>query len=346
MSSVPFLRHGLAAAAAVFLSFGSSVAVHGQSVTTAPVGALTQQVAGGTGSGSFTFLGIPLVRASVWQGALTTASGAVLNAAANSFTAAAFSSVPHYVIITEGSNAGLMVDIVSNTSNSITLGENIDGLISSSDKISVRPHSTLASLFGDTNSAGFFASNTSAAADEILVFNSTTQSFINYYYKNAGLGGIGWRSSASSSVSRANDIIYPEQSLAILRKQATGLAITSIGEVYSGAMKIPVESGLVWTLNTTPRDTTLASLGFYTGTSSGITGSNTVALADEVLRWTGTGWESFYYKTTGLGGIGWRTSASSSIDRGTQAIGAGEVLVIRRKSQPLMVTRPAFAIAN
>lgn len=323
----------------------ASLASAQTTVTTAPVGAITQTVAAGTGTGTFTFLGFPLVKASAWQGGLASASGTTLTASDNSLTASAFSAVPHYVIVTEGTNAGLMVDVVGNSTNTINLAEDITGLISNTDKISVRPHSTLGNLFGITNSAGLGAAGSVSTADEIRIFNPTTQAFVTYYYKNTGLGGTGWRSTTSTSSNRANDIIYPEQSIIVLRKQNSSLAILTTGEVYPGAMKLTVENGYVWVINTTPIATTLSSLGFYTGSTTGLSGSNAISSADEVRRWTGSSWESFYFKSSGLGGTGWRTAASSSLDRSSQIITPGEALIIYRKTTPLLVTRPAYTVS-
>jgi uncharacterized protein (TIGR02597 family) len=316
-----------------------------QSVTTTPVGAVTAQVTAGAGAGSLTFLGFPLVRSSIWQGSILTATGTVLNLPAGALASTTLSGIPHYLIVTEGTNIGLMVDVVSNTSDTVTLSEDVSGLIAATNKISIRPHWTLASLFGSNNTAGFGASFSIAAADEIRVFNPTTQSFVNYYYKSSGLGGTGWRSSTSTSADRSKDVIYPEQSIAILRKQSAPISIVTVGEVYSGAMKLPVETGIAWVINTKPIPTTLAELGFYTGTTTGLNGSNTITNADEVLRWTGTGWERFYYKTAGLGGTGWRTASSTSLDRGSQQIQPGEAILVNRKSTPILLTRPSFDIS-
>lgn len=330
---------------AAIAALGLSSIVNAQSVATTPVGAVTQSVAAGSGSGTFTFMGFPLLRPSVWTGQLTGVSGAALSVPAGSLTAGAFSASKHYVTVTSGANVGLMVDIASNDTGSITLAEDVSGLIGSTDKVVVRAHSTLASLFGSTNSAGFTAATAIAGADEIRIFNPTTQNFINYYYKSGGIGGAGWRTSASNSIDRSGDVIYPEQSIVILRKSASALALTVVGEVNSSQVKIPAETGFSWIINTAPKATTLGALGFYTGSgSTGLTGATALSGADELWRWTGSSWEVFYYKTGGIGGAGWRTAASNSIDRAGQVIGAGEPVLVRRKGAPLLLTQAGFTI--
>ncbi len=333
----------LAASLVLGAAFAAS-SLSAQSVSTQPVGAITQQIAAGSGTGTFTFVGFPLLKAAVWQGPLSGVSGTSLTVAANSLTASALVATPHYVIVTAGANVGLTVDIASNTANTIVLSESVAGLISATDSIAIRPHATLSNLFGATNSAGFFGAGSIATADEIRVFNPTTQLFVNYYYKTTGIGGTGWRSSASTSVSRANDVIYPEQSIVVLRKQSSALPLTVVGEVYNAQFKIPAETGFNWVSNPSPVATSLASSGFYTGSATGLSGSNSITNADEVWRWTGSSWEIFYYKTGGIGGTGWRTTASTSADRGSQSFAAGEPLLVRRKTTPLLLTKPGFSI--
>jgi hypothetical protein len=127
-----------------------------QAAETTPVG--YYQFNGVTGGNLF----VPgFVKPAAYAGVLTAASGTTLTVAANSFTAGAYNTVApyatHYAEITSGPNAGVNIDIVSNTTNQITLKSSITALnLVGTESIAIRPHVTLReTLQGGEAGAGY-----------------------------------------------------------------------------------------------------------------------------------------------------------------------------------------------
>lgn len=316
-----------------------------QTVASTPVGAFSYPITpGSAGSPSLNFIGFPLLAPSAASGSVVAASGSSVTLPSGALSGVTLTG-PHFLLIQSGTFQGLALDVTSVSGDTVNVSGSVAGIVAAGDSFSIRPHRTLASLFGATNTAGLIGANTIATADEVRVFNSSTQSFTNYYYKTGGIGGAGWRSTQSTSLDRSSDIVDPEQSIVVVRKSNAALSLTVTGEVYAKRFRLPAEAGANWVINTAAKELTLGTLGLYTGGADGLTGANTINGADEVLRWTGSAWERFYYKTGGLGGQGWRSNASTSVDRGGQVIGAGEVLVINRKSGAVLLTRNEFTIA-
>lgn len=280
----------------------------------------------------YTFLGFPLARPSAWEGRATAADSTTLTASGAGWTSGAFANTPHYLLVVEGDYAGLTLDVTGNTADTLTLAQQVSGLVSIGDAVAIIPHATLVSLFGSTNEIGFTTGATLAAADEIAIHDTASQGFLTYYYKTGGIGGTGWRRSTSASENAAGTIIRPGQSISILRKQDTGLSFRLEGRVRVNDWISTIQPGMNWTANDIPVATTLGALGLYTGNAlTGLVGGTTSTQADEVLLWNGSFWETFYYKTGGIGGAGWRSTASSSVNRADRLIQPGEAIILRRK---------------
>lgn len=131
-----------------------------------------------------------LVNGAAFAGQLTGASSTTLTLAANSLTANAFNQgavyATYYAEITSGPNAGVALDIASNTTSVITLMDNIAALgLAGTETIAIRPHVTLKGVLAGaeallnpyTDNATFYAPN---------------GTFKTYYY--GGDGATGWSS--------------------------------------------------------------------------------------------------------------------------------------------------------
>ena len=281
-----------------------------------------------------TLVGQPFARPAVWHSAASSLSGNTLTVTGAGWSGGQFTTAPHYLTLLDGSFAGSAYEVVSHTADTLTLDGNVAASLSAGGHFEIRQHATLSSLLGavPTTLAG---AATIGSADEVQAFNSSTQTVARYYYKTSGLGGIGWRSSASTSINRATTIIDPEQGLAFVNKSGSGHSWLVSGDARTGTYAALVPQGISWFTITQPVAVTLTQLGLYTGSNTtGFAEATTIASADEVQRWTGTAWERFYYKSSGVGGTGWRSSASSSLDRSDQLFQPGEVIVVQRKAAP------------
>ena len=241
----------------------------------------------------------------------------------------------HYVEIisvagsTTSSGVGLtftITDTVAAT-KTITVEGSIPNTLTAPLGYRVVKHWTIASLFGATNTAGF-QGGTALSADQIQLWTGTT--YQSYYYQTSGIGGTGWRKVGEQSVDASGTIIRPDQSIIIKRSQPGDLAITVLGEVKTGRTSQTINSGFNFVPNPYSVAMTLSSCGIYTGNPATGIASGTLASADQILVWNGTGYDTYYYQTSGIGGVGWRKVGDVSTDASTVTIPAMSSIIVRR----------------
>ncbi len=301
---------------------------------TSPLGGMVHLIPGN----SVQYLGVPFACPPVWRGPVTSIQANTLSFTNAEWEPASFVSRPHYIEIIGGPWAGLMSDITGNTANTLMLADALPGDVVAGQVFAIRPHATLAGIFGALNSAGLQGGSSLATADEVRLFDPVSQGSLSFYYKTSGIGGTGWRGDSSPSIDRSGTRLYPERALAIIRRATTNLRIPSVGEARAAQLIFTIEPGINWLTATQPTPLTLAQSNLYTGTpDTSLKGGASLSTADELLRWTGLKWESFYYKTSGIGGTGWRGDSSPSIDRSSQQLNPGDVFTIRRRAPSLFI---------
>ena len=306
--------------------------------TTDPVGYITLAVAGtGGGSAAYSFRGLGLTRTVAYQGAAETSVGSTATVVDSEavWTDDQFNNptgaVTHFLEITSGTSAGTTYDIIDTVASTktLTLAQPLAAAVANGATFKIRQHWTIGSVFGAANEGGLFG-GTSATADQVLVWNGT--GFETFYYKTSGLGGTGWRSTASTSVDRSPQVIYPDDGLVLKRNQSAAVNIVLMGSVKTGQTSFPVLVGNNFLSNIYAAPMTLGSCGLYTASSTtGLAGGTSIT-ADQVSIWNGSGYDTYYYKTSGLGGTGWRSTASTSVDASPISIPVGASIVVNRKN--------------
>ena len=131
--------------------------------------------------------------------------------------------VPQYFVefADNTSDPGTMIPILSNTASSITLNQDVSSFLSGGEFIKIRPLHTLDSVFPDGAplNPGFAA----AIADEVVIFDSSTQSALSYYYSN-----VLNRWLSATNVANGNRSILPNQSIYINRKASGSVDLARI----------------------------------------------------------------------------------------------------------------------
>ncbi len=333
----------LAAAFASSLSV-AQLAMAQTTVATDPVGFTTLTVnAKPADKRGFTLLSLNMTRPTVFQGlvpsggASTANNATTLTFAANSFTANQFAPAPngasHYVEVANGPKAGLVSDIQSATTSSITLADDISAAVTAgSTTIKIRPLWTLAAAFGANNSAGLLGASSSSQADTIQVFDAASGAFISYFYSTLNNR---WQKGAADA---SNEVIPPDAGLRIERKAGTSVNFTLAGAVKLGPTGLFVQGGSVpanpqnsnYLPNPYPLDTvTLANSGLYTANAAtGVQGASTSSQADTVSFYdTASGvFTNYYYNTANNR---WQIGAA---DASNVVIPAGAAVLIKRKN--------------
>jgi uncharacterized protein (TIGR02597 family) len=335
----------------VILSLGAFALVAAQvaqaDVYTDPVGFITLTALGTQNTPGanpyLTQLGLGMTQVPTSRGNATAGAAFQVNVnaslTAGQFNKTADGNFAYFIEITSGSNAGLMDDIVSNDTVSVYTADDLTSYLGAGTTYKIYPHWTIGTVFGPANQAGFLGGSSAGAADNINVWNPNTQSYSVYYFKTGGLGGTGWRSASSTTINTTNIVLYIDQGLFIARRTTGDVTNKLVGAVKLGTTISPVvTNGSTFAANVFPAGQPFGTSTLYTGSpATGLAGGSSAGAADNVDVWNPAtqSYIVYYYKTGGLGGTGWRSGASTTIDASTNAIPLGSVgLIVRRAGNP------------
>jgi uncharacterized protein (TIGR02597 family) len=333
----------LAAAAACGMALG-------QTAYTTPVGYMTVPIPG-TNSEVPSKLQLanqgllPNGPAAAGGGASVSFDGTTLTDTDGTFTPSAFvngTANSHVLEITsDGPVKGALSWINANTATTITTNDNLS---SAGDGASYRVWKayTMATLFGNPPASSVLGGGESATtADSVQILDPISNTYTNFFFKNAGKGGTGWQSSDVAITSPANYAIHPNDGMVILRKQATDGELVISGSVKTGATMVRVEGNGTSTIlnilaNQIPVDQlTLGASGLYTGNATtGLKGGESATTADNLLIFNAdtNEYTTFYYKNSGKGGTGWISSDPAILTPATYPLPSTGALLIQRKA--------------
>jgi uncharacterized protein (TIGR02597 family) len=189
-------------------------------------------------------------------------------------------------------------------------------------------HWTLGTIFGVTNAAGL-QGGSAVSADLVKLWNGSNHD--SYYYQTTGIGGVGWRKVGDQTSDASNTVIRPDQSMMVLRVAAPTLPLVMNGWVKIGQASIEVGSGFNFLPNPFSEAMTLGNCGLFTGDPlTGIASGGSTG-ADQVMLWNGTGYDTYFYQSGGLGGGGWRKVGAQSVDASSTKIQPGSSLILKRQ---------------
>jgi uncharacterized protein (TIGR02597 family) len=326
-----------------------------QTVATDPVGFLALNVASpaATGGSAISLLGLAFTNPVAYQATLSSASGTTLTDSNANFTSGTYNGAAnnYYIELITGTGTGVFSQITSASGTSIVTAKDLSSYVTSGTGYKIRKNWTLASVFGtDPASNLVLTGGTATSADEVLVYSTTAHAYTIYYYKSSGLGGTGWRTSTDPSTDVSNTAYFsPVDGLIVRRHTAGTLPNTSpasntfplAGAVKLGQTDVPIATGLNLISNVYPSGTlTLGAsgTGIYNsnllGSGNGVDGvaPGTATTADLVLIYnpSTSQYVSYYYKSGGLGGTGWRTTTDPSTDQSATVIPTGQSIIIQR----------------
>jgi len=301
-------------------------------VTTDPVGYVTVTINGtlGNSSEAFTFMGVPLHKPVSSSGAISGVGVNTISVSDAMWDTDEFAM--NYIQILSGNAEGFIATIVSNTSDVLTISEDMSGMLTGSESFAIRPYNTIADIFGANNESGLDGGSSAGNADNILI--QTEAGFDTYYYKDSGLiGGTGWRSSSSSVTDKAAAIIAPGDGIIIKRSQEADIDLIISGSVFPTNFVNPIEAGFNWKTTSIPITVTIADF-FGPLNEAGLDGGSSAGNADNILILNAqAGFDTYYYKDSGLiGGTGWRSSASSITDESAKVLAEPGVMFYINRS--------------
>jgi hypothetical protein len=339
----PYTYSLLAAALACGMAQGAATAY------TTPVGYITTPINGNTASnpsGAATYVSAPLVQPDVFAGA-TTVSPSGSNVATFSGSVPTTLDTSYVLEITSGPSEGWWTTVTSSTATSITVNDNFPAGLSAGEKISVRKHNTLLSVFGANTPGLKVVNNTNSPPyDTIEVLNPLTQAttVAVYVLAEVGVAADGWYDFVSQAPLNGF-VIEPGTAVKVVRQDASGLSLVSSGTVKTTKTQVDVFPNFNWLGQTLATGGTLGSMSFYNQIvkfDNGVTSNDFISLlnpdqSSDVFVAADP--------TLGIGSI--MANFVTAADATNEPIGGGEGYVFQRgASTPAsVITIPAQTVA-
>lgn len=190
-------------------------------------------------------------------------------------------------------------------------------------RIAIRPHWTLAALFGTGPGSRINAARSAARGDQVLAWNGS--GFSVYYLRSGPTPE--WRNTATGAVNQDGAIVPPGTGL-FLRRRAGALSFSLVGEVRTTPFARPVFG-----------PSQLVAAGFPTPSSpeqwkltggAGLTAGTTPANSDQVLTWNGSSFSQYFLRAATV--PEWRNTATGLVDHARAAVfpAQGAALLILR----------------
>jgi hypothetical protein len=296
-------------------------------------------------AGTTTVFALPMAEI-VASGTVSAVSGATLTLESSPAVlpaGLAAAATPHAIKITSrddqrgtGANApagsstnayGLSAQITAQSGQVVTVS--LPTAPNVGDEFVVYRLETLNSLFGPTNSLDLTGGSTfGGTIDTVgIMVNGTLR---RYWYKGAGVGGIGWRLETSPT-NVGDAAIPPNTGIFLQRVAGTTKVLQATGDALPGNERLVLtNTGFSVVNNPFMVPTTLAASGL----ASFVTGGATAAAPTDIITLESGGvLTRYWYKNGGVGGIGWRTVVGTT-PSDSVVVAPGKAIVFQENSAP------------
>jgi hypothetical protein len=221
------------AAAASGMAFGAETAY------TTPVGYATTSLPVGT-----TYVGVTLQPSTVAAGLVGTITSTQMTSTVNFGAAMPGGAAVTYVV--EFLNASGVIQEVTGASASgttLNLPENVTSFVAAGDKFAIRPASTVASVFGATNSAGLEVGFGGPTGADLVQIPNAVGGLDQYYFDGDDSAWFKVASPTPILIGNGSTIpiIYPDAILVVI--QAIGKSLVTSGEVKTTQTNHAISAG-------------------------------------------------------------------------------------------------------
>jgi uncharacterized protein (TIGR02597 family) len=279
------------------LSIMCAMVSHAQSVSSTPVGYVTQTINAGTGTGRvFTPISLPLYTPAstanaTGQIASVTATGVTVSDA--NFGNLSDPASPYALRVTSGSLEGANLLISANTTDTLTFNFSSSSVsattgISVGDTYELIEVDTLSSLFGGPSDGVIFSAANQADADVVFVFSGGA--WVSYYHN-----GSNWiRKSGRSTVISDDLALTPDTAVLFSRISTSSTSYVLPGTVPSTNSILKLNaSGFSFLANNTPTAITLGDLALQNAS-----GFEVGATGDSIYLYSTGSWAKYNFDGT------------------------------------------------
>lgn len=289
----------------------------------APVGVVSYSV----DENSTLSIGVPLLRPSVTTGTVASVAGSLLT----------FAGTEGTVAVPVGETESYFIEVIGNVDGATTalIGQRFEvdevatrsvaagrlvldstsalntsaasalaGLVNY--RVVVRPHWTLATIFGTGTTSKINSAAAVAAADQVLAWSGS--GFSVYYLRSGDVPQ--WRNIATGPSNQDGAILPPGVGI-YLRRRAGALTISVTGEVRTNRFVRPAFEASQLVAGGFPVDSTPTDWKLSSGT--GLTAGTSPANSDQLLTWTGNAFSQYYLRNST--NLEWRNTATGVLDQ-------------------------------
>ena len=281
----------------------------------------------------FNFVGARLHETPVASGTLETASATEAIDADVDLAALLDGST----FILEIEDAGGIIQEVTTSNGGTGLSADLTG-VTAPVSYTLRPAATLASVFGETNSAGLTSTLSAGASDQVWLSDGAG-GFTKYYYR--GGGAPQWRNATSNLAidSTLVNIVYTDG--IIISSQPAGGSFVVTGDLKAANTSVFLADGFNFLGSIYPVGATIDST-FGATNSAGLTSTLSAGASDQIWVSDGAGGFSKYYYRGG-GTPQWRNATSNlAIDATLVSIPSGYVILNTGGIQDAVTTPPTY----
>lgn len=279
------------------LSIMCAMVSHAQSVSSIPVGYVTQTIEAGTGTGRvFTPISLPLYSpASVANssGSISSVTSTGVTVSGASFDNLADASSPYSLRVTSGSLEGANLFISANTTDTLTFDFDKSSVssttgLSAEDTYEIVEVDTLSSLFGGPSDGVIFSAASQADADIVYILSGGA--WLAHFHN-----GNNWvRKSGRSTIISDNLALTSDTAVLFSRLSATSTSYVLTGTVPSTDSILKLNAnGFTFLSNNTPADITLGNLALQNAS-----GFEVGAAGDSIYLYTGGSWLKYNFDGT------------------------------------------------
>ncbi len=145
-----------------------------------------------------------------------------------------------YVHVTSGNGRGFIADIAEFRANDVLCETDLQSQIQPGDTVIIRPHSSLADLFGTGNRHGLASGPTAEEDDNVVAWDPETQQEQIYYFHSTRLR---WEKQGIDADASLAVMRFP-YGLYIIRRSPGTLRIAIAGDIGSQSVLLPVRTGM------------------------------------------------------------------------------------------------------
>ena len=327
------MKSNIISSAALVCGLLTTPMLWGASASTDPVGYKNITIKGE----SVTLLGVEFLSSPSFVGSINSVNGNIVEFTNIDLNNVLNSDKKYFIDVTSGLNEGVNTSILDWTASTITLLDDLDGLVApSSDQVRIHELPTLSDVFGDILQPG-----TSDTADIIYMPDPSAGGLAAFYRSSGGFFGTGWRQIGKGSVDMSNMPIYFSDGLYVIKRSPGDVELTVSGHVKMSSTILAVEAGFTPLSTVFPAGTTLANSGLYDPQNLGdsIAAGNSSTADLVYMDSDGDGnLEVCYYSSGGFFGNGWRRVGLGSQDVSTLPMGSA-FGILRRSNNPISLSR-------